>query len=101
MKWLEYAEIIEIDENDKVHFKEVPTSQDVEEKLPPEEKIESISETIINNQVLSNKFSDKYSNFFEFKKQRVENGLTRKMIETEDPPSDSKGSPEILCRLFR
>jgi len=52
MKWLEYAEIIEIDENEKVHLKEVPISQNVEEKLSPEEKIESISETIIEDEMV-------------------------------------------------
>ena len=51
IKWLEYAGIVEIDENEIVHLKEVPTSQNVEEKLPPAEKMGSISETIMEEEM--------------------------------------------------
>lgn len=40
LKWLEYAEIIEIDENDMVHLKEVPTYKE-ETGIPQYEKTES------------------------------------------------------------
>jgi len=59
VKWLEYAEIIEIDENEIVHLKEVPTFQNVEEKLPPAEKIESISETIMKEEMVKSEGTKK------------------------------------------
>jgi len=52
VEWLEYAGIIEIDENENVRLKKVISPQNVEEKLPSSEKIESISETTTEEKIV-------------------------------------------------
>ena len=59
VEWLKYAEIIEIDENEIVHLKEVSTSQNVEEKSPPAEKIESVSKTIMEEEMVKSEGLEK------------------------------------------
>jgi len=51
VKWLKYAEIIDIDENNIVHIKDVPTSKK-EEDLPPDKKTESMPEMTTEKEMM-------------------------------------------------